>query len=591
LPAVSRPRRSLASPAGALASACAVALATFAGALSGCGSSSTSATDADPASVVPATATVYAGATVRPTGAEKSAALAAGTALTHQSDPYARLLGVLQTPGSPKLDFSHDVEPWLGEHAGVFLSSLSTSSSLLSSLAQSLLRGSAPATYPFSTAGAQGAIVMDTSDAKEAQSFLSAQAAHAGAHAVRYRGVSFETTAAGLAFGVVEHFAVIGSVSGLHNVVDTTLGASSLAHAGGYTKLLSQAPAAAIAHVYVNPASAGEAHAAQSSAPEAQTGLAGPLGLLAGEHQSNISIVPSASSLSVDADSLATGPGDGEGLLSANPQGARALEELPGESWLAVGLPDVGANLAEDVHGLDSVTSLAGILGGSGGEGVTTGQFGIKPLLDALTTPLKVLGADTAQARRDFASWMGSGGIFATGSNLFELKAAVTIESNDPESSRAAVNLLAAELRKRGWVTSPASIPGTDAAVAARVSGLPVVVNIANGRDAAGHTKFVLGLAEASVETALAPPSTMSGAAARQAAAAALGEGIQPSVIVDLPTLLSLIEGLGLTEAPEIAPALPYLRASTTLAGGGRALNSEVERFRLVLGLQQPTTG
>ena len=70
--------------------ACAL-LALFAGALAGCGSSDTPGTSADPATAVPAAAVLYAGATVRPTGTLETNALAAGKALSHQADPYARL--------------------------------------------------------------------------------------------------------------------------------------------------------------------------------------------------------------------------------------------------------------------------------------------------------------------------------------------------------------------------------------------------------------------------------------------------------------------------------------------------------------------
>ena len=55
---------------------------------------------------------------------------------------------------------------------------------------------------------------MDTSDATAARSFLATQAKRAGAHAASYRGVSYEVTAAGLAFGLVGRFAVIGSENG-----------------------------------------------------------------------------------------------------------------------------------------------------------------------------------------------------------------------------------------------------------------------------------------------------------------------------------------------------------------------------------------
>ena len=160
---------------------------------------------------------------------------------------------------------------------------------------------------------------------------------------------------------------------------------------------------------------------------------------------------------------------------------------------------------------------------------------------------------------------MGSAGIFASGASLLDLKAAVTIASKNAARSRAAVGELGAQLSKGGGAVSPVRIPGTEAAIGARITGLPVVLDIAAGRDAAGNAKFVLGVGEASVRTALDPPSTLSGAAPRSAAGANLGEGIQPSLIVDFPTFLGLLEGVGLIEDPSISKFVPYLRALTTL--------------------------
>ncbi|HEY4996807.1 MAG TPA: hypothetical protein VII03_02355, partial [Solirubrobacteraceae bacterium] len=266
--------------------------------------------------------------------------------------------------------------------------------------------------------------------------------------------------------------------------------------------------------------------------------------------------------------------------------------ELPGESWLAIGLGHLGASLAPDVGALHALTSLAGSLGGSGVEApASASTLNLKSLLGAMIAPLDVLGANTAAARRDYASWMGSAGIFASGGSLLELKAAIVIDSKNPALSRAAVNKLAAALHSSGGELRKVSIPGTDAAVGVALSGLPVVLDIADGRDGAGHTKFVLGFAEASVEDALNPTSVMaSGAASRTAAATALGEGTQPSVVLDFPTVLTLLEGIGLTEDPSLAKVVPYLRAASTLAGGGRVLSPGVQRFRLVLGLQHAGT-
>jgi hypothetical protein len=543
--------------------------------LAGCGSSHGTGTSADPAGAVPASTPLYAGATVRPGGAQKTEALAAGRALTHQANPYLRLVSLLQTPGSPALSFARDIAPWLGPRAGIFLSPGAAAGQQgselpLSLLQQGLLGGSsATGGFPFAGSGAQGAIVLDTSDASKARSFLSSQARHAGAHAATYRGVALQSTSAGVAFGLVDRLAVIGSESAVHGVIDTTLGGPSLARAGGYSKLLALAPSGAIAHLY-------------SNAPAAGKG-SGLLGMLAGPRETNISLVPSSGSLAIDADVLSSPTSGGAGgLLSAGAGGAQAFGELPGDSWLAFGLGQVGASLGEDVRGL---RTLASALGGAGQEGAAA-TINLKGLFEGLLTPLGALGANTAQARRDFASWMGSGGTFASGSSLLELKGGVVITSTNPTLSRAAVAKLAAQLRKGGGSVEPVSIPGTDAAVGARVSGLPIVLDIANGRASSGQTKFVLGLGEASVAAALNPSSTLAGAASTRAAASALGEGIQPSLTADFPTLLSLLEGVGLTEDATLSKVLPYLRSATTLAGGSHSLGGGAERVRVVLGLR-----
>ncbi|HEX5851776.1 MAG TPA: DUF3352 domain-containing protein [Solirubrobacteraceae bacterium] len=579
-------------PASIPASRLLLALAVSAAALTGCGGSShTLATSADPASAIPASAALYAGATVRPQGAQSTEALAAGAALTGQANPYLRLLAALQTPGSPTLDYKRDIAPWLGPHAGVYLNSMDAAAPLTTMLQRGLLgESSATGAFPLGTGVADGAIVLDTSDAAKARSFLDTQASHAGARATSYRGFAYKLSAAGIAFGIVKRFAVIGSETGMHGVIDTALGGPALTRASGYAKLLAAAPAKALAHIYSNPAAAAAATAKPSSG--SQEGLAGVLGLLSSEREANISLIASAGSLALDADTLTGSASGAEGLLSSDPRAAQALAELPGESWLAIGLSDVGAGLPADIQGLRALGSLAATPGGPTGVEAPVGStLNIKSLLAGMLAPLNAMGAPTARAKRTFASWMGSGGIFVAGANLLELKAGVVIESKNPARSHAAVAALATQLRKAGARVEPTSIAGTDAAVAARLTGLPVVLDIANGQDSSGHTKFILGFGEPSVTAALNPASTLSSATSRSAAAATIGEGAQPSILTDFPTLLSLLEGVGLTEDPSVSKFVSYLRALTTLAGGGHSLGGEIQRYRLVTGLQSAPAG
>ncbi len=615
MPTTPRPRRR-----AALAFPLVPVLAVLA--LTGCGSSSSPGSSADPASVVPASAPLYLGAVVRPSGSLKSDASAVAKTLTHQPDSYARLASALQTPGTPTLTYSHDIAPWLGTNAGIFLSSLSTSSAAASQLQQLLgeaLQGGAaastPSAWPFAS-GAQGAIVLDTSDSAKAASFISTEAAHAGAHAASYRGVSYEATSSGEAFAIVDRLAVLGTVTALHSVIDTSFGGPALVHAADYSKLLASAPAGALAHVYSNPtvgaagasassgasasgrasgAAAGASASSAAGGAASTQGLGGLVGLLGGARTVNLSLVPTSSSIALDVNSLTAGSGKttgAGGLVGSAAAGAQALGELPGESWLAAGLGDAGATLSGDVRALHGVTALLTSLGGGASGAGAAGQessssgFNFKGLLEGILAPLSALSAPGAQSQHDFLSWISSAGLFASGSGIVDLRGGIVLDSTDPALSKAAVAKLGATLEKSGGTVTKISIPGTDAALSARVNGLPIELDIANGVGAGGQTKFVIGLGEASVQDALKPSSTLTTAASTSTAASTLGEGIHPSVLVEFAPLLSLLEGVGLGEDPSISHVLPYLRSLTTLVGGGKPLGGGVERFRLVAGLQ-----
>lgn len=565
-----------------LAAALAAALAAGSLAATGCGSGA-QGTSIDPAKAVPASAPLYAAAVVRPTGSLQSSARDAAKALTHQSDPYLRLLAALQSPGSPALDFGRDVAPWLGPRAGVFLTATGSAEEravdrLVTLVEQGILGSGSSSTsaFPFAAHSVEGAFVLDTRDAAKARSFVQKLAQHAGAHAASYRGVSYQTTSDGIAFAIVSRLAVIGTDTGVRAVIDTTAGGPSLAAAPAYAKLAAAAPGGALANVYANAGAFGGGKGAQASV----SGFS----LLAGGGYVNASLVPSASSIAVDADALGSESGGAPGgLFSSGGEAATALGELPGESWLAVGLGDVGHSLGADVGALEGLASVGGTLTGS--ESASSG-ISVKGLLGGILAPLRALGAETAATRRDFASWMGSAGLFASGTGLLELRGGVVISSNDAARSRAAVGKLGALLARGGASVQSAKVPGAETAVAVHVSGLPVVLDVAAGTDASGHAKFVVGLGEQSVQTALSPSSTISGSAPFGTASAALGAGYQPSAIVDFTTLLGLLEGVGLSEDPSVAPFVPYLRSLTTLSAGSHSLGNGIERLRLVLGLQ-----
>ncbi len=509
---------------------------------------------------------------------------------------------MLQTPGSPTLDFGRDIAPWLGENAGMFFTALGSTEGLTGLLQQGLtgVVGGSGTQWPFAaSAGAQGAIVLDTSDLAKAEKFVATQAAHAGAHTTSYKGVSYQASTGGDAFATIDKLVVLGSEAGVRAVIDTTQSGASLKGNGTYSQLQGVAPAGALGHVFANPEALTKAHIAKTAGGSAEGAQSLPtlLGALGGTRPLNVSLVPAAKSLALDADvgPAPAGATRSGGLVGALALGNRALGELPDESWLAAGLGNVGGSLGSGLGGLHNLLSLVSTLSSSGaGTGPLAPSsaqvtLSISGILEGILKPLQALSANTAQAKRDFTSWMGDVGVFASGTTILELKAAAVIDSTDPAASRAAVGKLASILNASGAEASTATIPGTEAAIEAKVQGLPVTLVIADGRSASGQAKFVMGLGESSITDALNPSSTMSTGAAYTAAQSALGEGIKPSLQVNFPTLLSLLEGVGLSEDPTVSKFVPYLRAATTLAGGGKSLGGGIERLRFVLGLQQPT--
>jgi len=543
---------------------------------------------------VPASAAVYVSAVVRPEGDLKSNAQAIGGKLSGQPDPYKRLVALLQTPGSPALDYERDVAPWLGEQAGVFFQSAGRGGSLEALLRQSLaaISGTGKSTggWPFGLAGAQGAMVLDTSDLAKAQSFVAGAASHAGAKATTYQGVSYQASAGGQAFAVVDKLVVLGSVSGVRAVIEASKSGRSLKADATYSQLLTVAPEQALAHLYANPA-----HLPAGTRGSSAAGASTLFTALAGSRPLDVSVVPSANSLALDADVAPAPAGEANasaGLIGAAAAGGQAFAALPGESWLAAGFGASGTTGGGELEGLRGLLSLLGTL--ANGQTASQEQSGLqislsmKGILDGLLVPLKALSSGP-DAQRDFLSWMGETGIYASGTSVLELKAGVVIDSKHAAASRAAVAKLASAMNRAGDEATATTVQGTEAAIEAKVTGLPVTLVIAAGRDSMGHPKFVIGLSSTSVLDALSPSSTMGSSATYTLTKNALGEGTQPTLAVNVASLVSFLEGIGLAEDPSVVGLLPYLRASSDLAGGGKELGSGIQRLRLVLSLQ--TTG
>ncbi len=547
-------------PLGRLAVASSLLAATIA--LAACGSSSSP--DANPATVTPASAPLYATVAIKPSGGSNGPAYLAAKKLSHLAEPYGSIAQALLSTESSHLEYKRDIESWIGNTAGVFISSLSTSglpqsSGSAQALLESVLAGklSSLGAGEFSSKGAQGAIVLATSNLSEARSFLSKRAQEQGAHTTSYRGVSFQVAPSGAAEGIVKTFAVLGSESGLKSAIDTSLGGASILTASHYTP----PPANAIASAYVRPETLlGSVHGSSGALGQ---GIALLGQVFAGAQTASVSVTPTSNSISVQGEVHSAG--------TAKPlfgrESAKALGEMPGTAWLAAGVENIGADLPRAfalLHGVASLgtATLFSSLGGPSIEKLFAG-----------------LDSSSAKLQQSFSSWAGSGGMFVSGTGLFNLEAALVIDSSNPSASDAAVGTLADTMRSSGAIVENTSIPGTDKAVSVKLQGFPSVIFVASGQD-----KFVLGLGQSSVQGALSPSSTLSTASSYASASSALGGGIEPSLIVEFPTMLGFLEGLGLTQSPGISNLVPYLKSLGTLTAGS-VTQSGVQHLRLVLGL------
>lgn len=530
-------------------------------ALAGCGSSGSSG---DPAGIVPASAPLYANLAIKPSGGASGDASTAAKKLTHLAEPYGSLAQALLSGEGQHPAFKHDIEPWVGASAGVFVTSLSTSklpqgASSIQTLLEGGLSGVASSlgAGTFGAGGAQGAIVLETSDVDKARSFLDQRAHEQQAHTASYRGVTYQASSTGAAEGIVKDFAVIGSESGVKSVIDTSLGGSAITSASGYAK----PPADAIASVYVQPEALLKGIHGSTGTTSQGVSLLGQL--FAGSQSASLSVTPTSDSISLQGEIHSA---NGSPPLFGQ-EGAKALGELPGDAWLAAGVGNVGANLPRAFALLHGVASF-----GSSTVFSSLGGPSIERLFTTLSSP-------KAKLQQNFGSWAGSGGMFVSGTGLFNLQAALVISSKEPAASRMAVGKLASLMQSAGATVEKVSIPGTDAAVSVDLQGFPAVIFIADGQG-----KFVLGLGQTSVQSALTPSSTLSTSPSYASATSALGGGIEPSVIVEFPTLLGFLEGVGLTQSPGVSSLVPYFKSLGTLTAGATSQDG-VEHFRMVLGL------
>jgi len=510
--------------------------------LSSCGSSSTSSSGsaADPASIAPAGSALYFTVVVRPSGSLKTGAVGAAREITHLSDPFGDLIGALDRAAGAhsSVSYASDIAPWLGTRVGVFLDPAGASAAGASA---------APLSQAF-------AAIADSTDSTKATAFidkvLRSAAQGQSLQSQSYDGISYDTIGSNgrEAGGVVNGFAVLGTVAGVRDVISTAKGGAALSGSSSYQSSSSAVGApGALAGAFVNPESL-TSLVAGSGNPEAQV-LSSSIGQ-AGLHPVALAISATVSSLVLDA-----GTSVSSAASSSATGAAQALAALPGDAWLGLGLGNLGADISHE-------------LGGSTGNAALEQE-----LLGVLDSHLHGLNI-----QRDILPWLGSAALFVTGASVNTLGGALVIQSTNQAASKAAIPRIGAALSGLpGVVVRAAKIPGADAGLSISPSGSPLVIYILDG-----NGRFAVAVGAQAAAQALRPTNTLARSAIYHAASNELGAGLQPTLLISIPSIARLV-------LPHLPPATaskikPYLNAFTVLASGTEHSASGA-LTRLVLGL------
>ena len=509
-------------------------LLLVAAALVACGGSS-GAADADPASAVPAGAALYFEGVVRPEGDQREDVLDAAGKVLRTDDPEAKVRELIDTAfkeaEDSDTDYKKDIEPWLGQKAGVWVTGVDRDKP-----------GYVALLAATDTDKAQAAI--DKGIKEEGGKVREAS----------YEGVDYQVDEDGVAAGIVGDFFTVGTEAEFRRTVKAEKG-DSLAEEKRFTSTVDKLDDDRVGLFFVDlkPLFEQAIKADPDAAAQAQQIRAiFPIDKLE----------PTGGALLADGDRIAfdtlmSGPGVGALRVFAPFLGTEPttlVKELPGDAWVAYGAPNVGP-------GLKSIFSkLAGAFGGAAATQQLQQQYGID--LD-----------------RDVFGWIGDIAFFLRGTSESNIDGGLVIEATNADNMRNAFGKLIGLIQNQGGEkATPIKVDGAEAAFKVDETDIGKPVIIARTDD-----RVVLGVGKKATTDALAPASKLGDSELYQQGKAAL-DGYEPTLLVSMPDVIQVVEASGPTDA-DWAKAKPYLEAFTVIASGGE-LDGDELRSRSVAGLK-----
>jgi hypothetical protein len=488
-------------------------------AVAGCGGSSSSS--GDPAEVAPKGAPVFIEATIQPQGEVKENVDALAKSIGGIDDLGEAIVSKAEeaanSSGKP-LDFEKEIQPWLGEQAGMYLEG-----------------------YDGNEFHGYG-IAIEATDSGAAEEFVEDHSKSEGGEKYEegsYEGVDYvlnkhEETV----IGVFGGFLVVAENLKSFKAMVTASKGESLADAANYGEATTEAPESSLANVYVDIGGLIE-ESGGAIDPEAKNFL-DSIGIQAEEATALASVIPGSDQIEIDVSSTLSGENPPSGDAS------ELLGELPSGSVAAIATANFGDRFAKSIDQLDA-------------HGIP-GQ--IAP--HELKKTMKAAGIDLEK----IAATIGNFGVFAEGTSESNLGGAAIFEVKSASEAKNTVANIGLLLRaaKTPGVTA---ISGKYAGFSVHNSDLgskPLVVATAGQRVAVAYGLPALAKAFAS-------GATLSGDATYKEAVKVLGS-TPISGFVDGPAAVHLASSLvpadkksGFNEAKPYLGKIDFIAIGSGSAG------------------------
>lgn len=496
----------------------------------GCGGGSDSG-ETDPAAVAPPGVPVFIDFTLQPDAETADQIDALAKEIAGVNNLGELIVGELESSASEDgedLDFEKEVEPWLGEHGGLFLSE-----------------------YEGEDFEGYGAAVQ-TSDEGAASDFVDKQAASSDEEVTdgSYRGVDFKVQEDETTIGVFDGLVAIAEDEAVFKeMVDASEG-ENLGGEATYSDAVAGAPGESVADVFVDIGGLVEESGGEIDA-ETELFLS-TVGLEPDEATAVASLLPGDKSIEIDLSTDVSGENPPSGDASA------LLETLPATAVGGLASADFGKRLGEGIDRIDE-------------EGIP-GEVPPKQLKKTL----KQAGIDLEAITSSF----GDAAAYVTGNSERSLGGALVIETDDAKQAQSTVSNIGLFLRSTG-TSGITKISEGASGFSIRSPDLgrqPIVVVAKDSRIAIGY-----GLAP-TLASFQENGKTLADVPAYKQAVDALGS-TPIAVYVAGGSALKLANALIPGDDEDFNSAKPYLRKIDYLALGSEA-SGDLATAKLIVGIK-----